>query len=67
MEIGTAKPNKNELSTVKHYFINSHSITKKFSVGDYQRECLELLSDLFKQHDALVLAGGSGLFHKSGY
>ncbi|SEP22092.1 tRNA (adenosine(37)-N6)-dimethylallyltransferase MiaA [Mucilaginibacter sp. OK283] len=65
MSIGTAKPDANELAQVKHYFIDSHSITEPFSVGDFERECLMLLDDLFKKHDYVVLAGGSGLYIKA--
>jgi tRNA dimethylallyltransferase len=65
MSIGTAKPDANELARVKHYFIDSHSITEPFSVGDFERECLMLLDDLFKKHDHVVLAGGSGLYIKA--
>jgi len=65
MSIGTAKPNASELAQVKHYFIDSHSITAPFSVGDFERDCLMLLHELFKNHDYVVLAGGSGLYIKA--
>ena len=65
MSIGTAKPTEEELAAVKHYFINSHSITDTFTVGDYEKQCLELLDDLFKVHDKVILVGGSGLFIKA--
>jgi tRNA dimethylallyltransferase len=65
MTIGTAKPTHEELAAVKHYFINSHSITDTFTVGDYEKQCLELLDDLFQIHDKVILAGGSGLFIKA--
>src|SRR5665213_1274017 len=65
MSIGTAKPSREELAAVKHYFINSHSITENFTVGDFERECLALLSDLFKQHNKVILVGGSGLYIKA--
>ena len=65
MSIGTAKPSEEELAQVKHYFINSHSITEPFSVGDFERECLLLLDELFKKHNRVVLAGGSGLYIKA--
>ncbi|MGB4775808.1 MAG: tRNA (adenosine(37)-N6)-dimethylallyltransferase MiaA [Daejeonella sp.] len=62
MNIGTAKPSLDELSQVKHHFINSHSITDKFSVGDFEVQGLKTLEDLFKTHHVIVLAGGSGLY-----
>jgi tRNA dimethylallyltransferase len=65
MSIGTAKPSNDELAQVKHYFINSHSITEPFSVGDFEKQGLALLNELFKTHDQVILAGGSGLYIKA--
>ena len=62
MNIGTAKPNTEELAAVKHHFINSRSIQEDYSVGDYERDAIELLEKLFQQHDRLILVGGSGLY-----
>ncbi|HTD39158.1 MAG TPA: tRNA (adenosine(37)-N6)-dimethylallyltransferase MiaA [Mucilaginibacter sp.] len=62
MSIGTAKPDAEELSQVKHHFINSHSITENFTVGDFEKQALQLLDELFKTHDDVIMAGGSGLF-----
>jgi tRNA dimethylallyltransferase len=62
MSIGTAKPTDKELSAAKHYFINSHSVTESFSVGDFEKQSLQLLDELFKTHDKVIMAGGSGLY-----
>lgn len=62
MEIGTAKPNTDELAQAKHHFINSLSILNDYSVGDYEKDALKCMEDLFKKHDTLILVGGSGLF-----
>lgn len=62
MDIGTAKPSSEELNAVKHHFINSHSISDAFNVGDYEREAIKLLTRLFKKHDIVIAVGGSGLF-----
>ncbi len=65
MSIGTAKPTAEELAAAPHHFINSHSITESFSVGDFERECLVLLEELFQKHQVVILAGGSGLYIKA--
>jgi tRNA dimethylallyltransferase len=65
MSIGTAKPYDEELAAVKHHFINSLSVTETFTAGDYEKESLGLLDDLFKMHDVVILVGGSGLFIKA--
>lgn len=62
MSIGTAKPDAEELAQAPHYFIDSHSIREDYSAGDFERDALVLLADLFKEHDTVIGVGGSGLF-----
>jgi tRNA dimethylallyltransferase len=62
MNIGTAKPSKEELDTIPHHLIDSHSILDSFSVGDFEKEVINLLKKLFKSHNQVLLVGGSGLF-----
>ena len=62
MNIGTAKPSKEELEVIPHHLIDSHSIVDSFSVGDFEKEVINLLEKLFKSKDQIVLVGGSGLF-----
>ncbi|MEN1784360.1 MAG: tRNA (adenosine(37)-N6)-dimethylallyltransferase MiaA [Bacteroidota bacterium] len=62
MTIGTAVPSLEELATVKHHFIQHLSVVDPYTVGDYEKDALQLLSTLFKRHAVVVLVGGSGLF-----
>jgi tRNA dimethylallyltransferase len=62
LEIGTAKPSHEELAAVKHHFINSHSIREEYDAGQYGRDALVLIHQLFERLDSLVLCGGSGLY-----
>jgi len=62
MTIGTAKPTKEELAAVPHFFINSLSIHDAYSVGDFEKDALTKLDELFQHTDVVVMAGGSGLF-----
>lgn len=62
MRIGTAVPSEEELRTVPHHFIQSRSIFEAYSVGDFERDAIEKITELFKKHDVVVLAGGSGLY-----
>jgi tRNA dimethylallyltransferase len=65
LEIGTAKPSKEELNQVKHHFINTHSIAEVYDAGVYGDDALELINQLFKKYDTLILCGGSGLYVKA--
>lgn len=62
MEIGTATPDRKELSLVKHHFIQYKSIFESYSVGDFERDALQLLEKLFKEKDMVIMVGGSGLY-----
>jgi len=64
-EIGTAKPSKKEMDGVPHHFINSHSIYDDYNVGQFEKDALKLLDELFDQHDVVFVVGGSGLYVKA--
>ncbi|WP_295655662.1 tRNA (adenosine(37)-N6)-dimethylallyltransferase MiaA [uncultured Mucilaginibacter sp.] len=65
MAIGTAKPTPEELAQAKHHFVNSHSVTDSYNVGDFEQDGLKVIDELFKSHDKVILAGGSGLYIKA--
>ena len=62
MRIGTAVPSDSELSEVKHHFIQNISIHTEYSVGQFEWDTMELLQELFKKHQIVVMVGGSGLY-----
>ena len=62
MSIGTAKPSVKEMQGIKHYFIDNISIHDAYNIGQFEREAIELIESLFKEHENLVLVGGSGLY-----
>jgi tRNA dimethylallyltransferase len=62
MSIGTAVPSETELAEIKHHFIQNKSIFEDYTVGDYEKEAIKILDELFKINDYAVLVGGSGLY-----
>lgn len=62
LNIGVARPSPEQLGRVKHYLVATHSITKPYSAGDYEREAVPLAEELFSSHDTLVMCGGSGMY-----
>ena len=62
MNIGTAAPTAEELRQAKHYFVHHISVEDKYDVADYERDSLQLLGELFKTHNNVIMTGGSGLF-----
>lgn len=62
MNIGTAKPSKEELKMVKHHFIGHKKITEEYNVGCYENEVMSFLENYYKKHDIAILCGGTGLY-----
>jgi tRNA dimethylallyltransferase len=62
INIGTAKPSKEDLAKVRHYFIGNKSIHEPYDVRSYEVDALSCIGDLFKRKDLLILTGGSGLY-----
>lgn len=62
MDIGVAKPSAAQLQQVKHYFINSHSITDTVNAGVFEQYALQSVNEIFRQHDTAVMVGGTGLY-----
>lgn len=62
MSIGTAAPSKKELAAAKHHFIHNKSIQNNYNVGAFEKDALNTLNGLFKNHDVVIMVGGSGLY-----
>ncbi|MEO0898456.1 MAG: tRNA (adenosine(37)-N6)-dimethylallyltransferase MiaA [Bacteroidota bacterium] len=62
MDIGTAKPTKEELAAAKHYFIDSLKPDEEFSAAKFETAAEDLMNRLFPQHPTLIMVGGSTLY-----
>ena len=62
MRIGTARPAEEELAQVRHYFVASRDVWEGYTAGLFEIEALELLEQLFKEYDDVVMCGGSCLY-----
>ncbi|MFP5437814.1 MAG: tRNA (adenosine(37)-N6)-dimethylallyltransferase MiaA [Bacteroidia bacterium] len=62
MAIGTAVPSAEELGAAPHHFIQNISIFDDYTVGDFEREAMGKLNELFTRNDYVVMVGGSGLY-----
>jgi tRNA dimethylallyltransferase len=65
LNIGVARPSADELNAVPHHFIASHSIHEKMDAAFFEQYALQKVNDLFKNHDTVVMAGGTGLYIKA--
>ena len=62
MAIGTAVPSEEELQAAPHHFIQNRSIFDAYNVGDFERDALKKLDELFKTNNVVIMVGGSGLY-----
>lgn len=62
MRIGTAVPSKQELAAVTHHFIQNKSIFENYTVGDFEKEAILKLNELFLNNNIQIMVGGSGLY-----
>lgn len=62
MQIGTAVPTTEEFAAAKHHFIQNKSIFDNYTVGDFEKEAISKLDELFLTNDYVVMVGGSGLY-----
>jgi tRNA dimethylallyltransferase len=62
LKIGVASPTEEEMRKVPHHFIAHLSITDYYNASIYETDVLAKLDNLFRQHQLVVLTGGSGLY-----
>ena len=60
--IGTAAPTLEEQDGVPHYFVGDRRVTDFYNCGRYEEDAINLLDELFQQHNEVVMVGGSGLY-----
>ncbi len=65
MDIGSAKPSKEELAQVKHYLVDQIDPREKFSVAQYQRLAKAAIGEIFDKGKTPVVSGGTGLYINS--
>lgn len=62
MTIGTAVPSSDELASTTHHFIQNRSILEGYNVGQFERDVLLKLGELFQENNIAIMVGGSGLY-----
>ena len=65
MDIGTAKPTKDEQNRVKHFLLDLQTPKKQITLHNFQKKALSSINKVLKQKKVAFLVGGSGLYLKS--
>jgi tRNA dimethylallyltransferase len=62
MDIGTAKPTREELSLIPHHLIDIVNPDEDFSLAQYQQLAYRAIEDIQERGKLAIIAGGSGLY-----
>jgi tRNA dimethylallyltransferase len=62
MDIGTAKPTKDELASVPHHLVDIIEPNQEFSLPEYQKLANDAINDIQSRGKISFLVGGSGLY-----
>ena len=62
MNIGTAKPDTDQLARVKHYLIDVADIKENWSLAVYQRSVKDAMDEIISKGKVPLLVGGTGQY-----
>lgn len=65
MDIGTAKPTKEEREQAVHHLVDFVSPDKRYSVADFKKDATEKIKDILKRGKTPIIVGGTGLYVNS--
>ncbi|WP_027398587.1 tRNA (adenosine(37)-N6)-dimethylallyltransferase MiaA [Anaerovorax odorimutans] len=65
MNIGSAKPTKEELAEAKHHLVNEIDPRIEFSVAKYQKLAKEYIKEVMNRGNIPIVSGGTGLYINS--
>ena len=62
MDIGTAKPNQEELSRIRHHLIDTCDLSERMTVVDYVRRATAAVQEITARNHRVLVTGGSGFY-----
>ena len=65
MDIGTAKPTKEEQSEARHHLLDFIEPDCEFSVADYTELAHKVIADIYQRGKLPIICGGTGLYINS--
>lgn len=65
MNIGTAKPTKEEMQSIKHYLIDCVSPEERYSVAQYKQDAKAAIKEIIAKGKTPIIVGGTGLYVNS--
>ncbi|MBR6949590.1 MAG: tRNA (adenosine(37)-N6)-dimethylallyltransferase MiaA [Bacilli bacterium] len=65
LNIGSAKPTKEEMENIPHHLLDIKEVTEDYSVYDYQKDARKIIEELQKKNKNIIIVGGTGLYIKA--
>ena len=65
MDIGTAKPDEEEMQGIKHYLVGNVKPTKRYSVSQYKNDATQAIEEIIYNKKFPIVVGGTGLYVNS--
>ena len=65
LNIGSAKPSKEEMSGIVHHLIDIRDVNEDYTVYDYQKDCRDCIKDIESRNKRVIIVGGTGLYIKA--
>ena len=65
LNIGVGKPTKEQLKAIPHHLIGHVSIHEPYSAGQYAKDALATVDELFLKKRIVIVSGGTGLYLKA--
>ena len=62
MDIGTAKPTKEEMQGIKHYLLDFVEPNKRYSVADFKKDAEKSIEEILEKGKVPIIVGGTGLY-----
>ena len=62
MDIGTAKPTKEEMQGIKHYLLDFVSPEERYSVAQYKQDAKKAIKEILTKGKTPIIVGGTGLY-----
>ena len=62
MNIGTAKPSKEEMQGIQHYLLDFVEPNKRYSVADFKKDAEKAIEEILQKGKIPIIVGGTGLY-----
>ena len=65
LKILTARPTGEDRKNIKHYLFGIIDVRKRFSTGQWLKECIKTINLIRKRKNVPIIVGGTGLYFKA--